>query len=562
MSNNIIELVSNEIIEGYVAIVSKLNSPMDINFLTLDGRINYQRNGETFYIPYSINDLVPNNEPLKPGDKVCFQVAQDSQTGINYACQVKSLPAASSLPADLQLKLQQQQQQQQRQKQLLQQQQAPKVTCRGIISVLKDSFGKIEREDVYKETFFHFTEYKGLNAAKELKLGLNVEFEIEDRYGKEMATNIRPLPDGTINFDELSPQIFIGRIIQAPVRIPNAPMIGRLIYETDEKLVELAFGDGDRAGGDYTLLEGDFVHFRIAKDKRIRFSKSNQQRATQLTLIEEYPIRENCINTNEYREMGLLVDVINASGSVNTNAHDMASVKFKFGAVRLLEREDLIYFPFTEIIHFVKFEPCGTNDVSVSVKKVDLEVGDSVELSVIHCVKDSLFKNALMGIRVVKLEKNTIQFEMISEEVYVGIVEKEPVLNGNEPTAANNNNENTKYNGSIRFDNAGTEMSIPFNGKSQCEEESTEKQDKQQGTTTKASPIVYYNGDRVQFNILTCLKTNKRYAVNVKILEPRKEMGFITMLKDNYGFIELDVLNNAMPPTGNKLPKDIFFHYR
>lgn len=35
-----------------------------------DGRITYEKNGETFYIPYSIHDVVNMNEEFKTSDKV------------------------------------------------------------------------------------------------------------------------------------------------------------------------------------------------------------------------------------------------------------------------------------------------------------------------------------------------------------------------------------------------------------------------------------------------------------------------------------------------------------
>merc|ERR1712127_1150722 len=217
---------------------------------------------------------------------------------------------------------------------------------RGVISSLKDSFGKIEREDQFKETFFHFTEYNnhGNNkerssisngggsdavvAQKELRLGLNVEFEIQDKYGKEIACNIRKLPDRTVSFDELSANVFVGRIIQPPQPlVANSATnsaetthdigisVGRLIFDyNDDSLVELKFTDRDRIelGGEYTLLEGDFVQFRIATDKRsIANSYANNananavtRRATQISLIEEHSLKANAGNTKEDRQTG------------------------------------------------------------------------------------------------------------------------------------------------------------------------------------------------------------------------------------------------------------------
>jgi hypothetical protein len=56
---------------------------------------------------------------------------------------------------------------------------------------------------------------------------------------------------------------------------------------------------------------------------------------------------------------------------------------------------------------------------------------------------------------------------------------------------------------------------------------------------------------KVEFNIHTVIKDNKQSAVNVKLVKQHVEQGFITVLKENYGFIE-----------NLTQSKDIFFHYR
>ena len=51
------------------------------------------------------------------------------------------------------------------------------VVCQGVVCSFKDNFGFIERADVVKEIFFHFTEFKG--KMEELSLGDDVQFNIE-----------------------------------------------------------------------------------------------------------------------------------------------------------------------------------------------------------------------------------------------------------------------------------------------------------------------------------------------------------------------------------------------
>lgn len=205
----------------------------------------------------------------------------------------------------------------------------------------------------------------------------------------------------------------------------------------------------------------------------------------------------------------------------------------------------------------------------VEVKEVRLEEGDSLEFSVMRCaVKDvsgggpKYNKSGLKAVRVHQLARDTVKFEHTSEELYTGYVEREP-------TSETSTSQEKSF-GCIRYEygTTGDVARILFSyAKSQCDDEAASN-----GGNGKP---VFYAGDKVQFNVLTCIRTNAQFAVNVKLIEPRKEIGYITMLKDNYGFIELDVLfdpsvapNSAAVSsptatgTSNKMPKDIFFHYR
>lgn len=53
------------------------------------------------------------------------------------------------------------------------------VRYQGVVCSLKESFGFIERGDVVREIFFHFSEAKGI--ADSLQLGDDVEFTIQTR---------------------------------------------------------------------------------------------------------------------------------------------------------------------------------------------------------------------------------------------------------------------------------------------------------------------------------------------------------------------------------------------
>lgn len=571
----------NEQMEGTIAIVATKrpitsqynNRNQNYTLPQLDGRITYQRSGETFYIPYSLSDVVSgsptspmpnfNQSPtqLKTGDHVRFFIAQALGNDIN-------VPAGTYYARHVELMLHVQDYNNGFSKNNNEIQQIPKQLYRGVITTLKESFGKIEREDMFKETFFHFHEYRGQNPNQELKLGLNVEFELQDRYGKEIACNVKMLPDGSVSFDEISHNVFIGRIIQPLTKLSNLmhvnlngmnlneiSSIGKLIFDnnsnkTDETLTELLFSDLDRVpnSGNYTLLEGDFVQFRIATDKRKKHYNNNiqmhkQQRATQITLIEEHSLIENSVNTGEYRERGVLIKLGTAKELIpNLDISNQAN-QFKYGAIKCIEHNDLIYFSVSEVIKYARFTQ-KANNTTFSVTDVQLQIGDSLEFSVIKCQKDPLFKNGLKAIRVEQLAKNTVQFEMISTESYMGIVERESNL------TASNSNTSDKNCGMIRFEYKNgsavtANKTILFTGEGERS---------------------FYVGDKVQFYISTCIKTKKQMATNIKLVDHAKEQGFITILKDNYGFIELTSFpaKNQSKSNGNKntsMPRDIFFHF-
>jgi cold shock CspA family protein len=56
---------------------------------------------------------------------------------------------------------------------------------------------------------------------------------------------------------------------------------------------------------------------------------------------------------------------------------------------------------------------------------------------------------------------------------------------------------------------------------------------------------------QVEFNICTDKRSKKQYAINIKLIEQNTEYGYITMLKENYGFLEM-----------TSQQTDVFFHYR
>jgi cold shock CspA family protein len=121
-----------------------------MSYEDVDGLIKYEKNGEIFYVGYSSKNLINPNEQIKVDDQVRFQIAQSMQNGPISARNIEL-------------------------------HQPIRHFYYGIIKTMKDTFGRIEREDLDREILFHFTEYRGGNI-NDIRVGSNVQFEIQDKY--------------------------------------------------------------------------------------------------------------------------------------------------------------------------------------------------------------------------------------------------------------------------------------------------------------------------------------------------------------------------------------------
>uniref|UniRef100_A0AAA9TTF3 Cold shock domain containing E1 n=1 Tax=Bos taurus TaxID=9913 RepID=A0AAA9TTF3_BOVIN len=224
-------------------------------------RINGQ---EVFYLTYTPED-VEGNVQLETGDKINFVIDNNKHTGAVSARNIM----------------------------LLKKKQA---RYQGVVCAMKEAFGFIERGDIVKEIFFHYSEFKG--DLESLQPGDDVEFTIKDRNGKEVATDVRLLPQGTVIFEDISIEHFEGTVTKVIPKVPsknqNDPLPGRI--KVDFVIPkELPFGDKDTKSK-VTLLEGDHVRFNISTDRRDKL-----ERATNIEVLS------NTFQfTNEAREMDML----------------------------------------------------------------------------------------------------------------------------------------------------------------------------------------------------------------------------------------------------------------
>lgn len=295
-------LVSSEVLseERYIGSVvqeakpAKPKNGSTIGSMDGMGRVTYEHNGEWFFLPYGLDDIVDNtgNTQVKPGDQVTFFIATDKRNGNLHARKLELV--------ELKLKKYQ-----------------------GVVCSMKDSFGFIERADAVKEIFFHYSEYMG--NINELLLGDDIEFEIQTRNGKEVAVNITPLPVGTVIFEDISVERKRGKILKTVKSNKRAsdPLGGRIQFESAKGgNQDLPYGDKDQQG-EYTLLPGDIVEFSIATDRRDKL-----QHATKIVLL-----KETFDKTTERRETGTVV-----------------ALKEGFGFIQCAERDARMFFHFSEVL--------------------------------------------------------------------------------------------------------------------------------------------------------------------------------------------------------------------
>ncbi|CAH0547495.1 unnamed protein product [Brassicogethes aeneus] len=457
------------------------------------GRISYENRGECFFLPYTKDD-VEGNVTLRSGDKVSFQIATNNRGNLG-ACHVRLENPAHP------------------------------VKYAGVVCSMKESFGFIERADVVKEIFFHFSEAK---TKEELRLGDDVEFIIQTRNGKEVACNITRLAPGTVIFEDLKPEILKGQVLKPLDRGPSArhqtdALPGRIRYRApDHSEVEISFGDKDQRG-DFTLRHGDWVQFKIATDRR-----DGLNRATHISLLDE-----SFLVSGEKREQGTV-----------------ASVKEGFGFLKCVEREPRLFFHFNEIL-----------DVDREV-----QVGDEFEFTVVQDQTTMFTNNRQSAIRMKWLEPGTVQFEIRIENDLSGVVTKEiaPNWSTRSPSkTSQSGGEPAVESGIITYQIYGTKKTIPYYSKD-CD-------------------IKHYprTGDKVEFNINQVKRNKELIATEVQITQscalqtngvknsngngnsaaaaagsgstPRNAQiyqGFIAALKDGFGFIETI-----------QHDKEVFFHF-
>uniref|UniRef100_A0A8C4IIE5 Cold shock domain-containing protein E1 n=2 Tax=Dicentrarchus labrax TaxID=13489 RepID=A0A8C4IIE5_DICLA len=449
-NGNLQELKIGDDVEFEVSSDRRTGKPIAVKLLKIkpevlpEERISGQ---EVFYLTYTPDD-VEGNIHLDTGDKVSFYMETNKHTG-----------AVSARNIQLVKKKQ--------------------MRCQGVVCATKEAFGFIERADVVKEIFFHYSEFKGDLEA--LQAGDDVEFTIKDRNGKEVATDVRLLPQGTVIFEDISIEQFEGTVVKVIPKVPtknqNDPLPGRISARIGFTDKELPFGEKDTKSK-VTLLEGDHIQFNISTDRRDKLERS--------TNIDILPDTFNF--TKETREMGVI-----------------AAIRDGFGFIKCVDRDARMFFHFSEVL-----------------EESQLHISDEVEFTV---VPDMLSAQRNHAVRIKKLPKGTVSFHTQSEQRFVGVVEKEVVATPNKNTSPTKTKEKEAEEGVIAYEDCGVKLTVPYHTK-----------DLEGG----GYPQV---GDKVEFSINEVKRTGQQSAVSIRVLNrnasnAKRLHGFVATLKDNFGFIE------------------------
>uniref|UniRef100_A0AAR2JN14 Cold shock domain-containing protein E1 n=1 Tax=Pygocentrus nattereri TaxID=42514 RepID=A0AAR2JN14_PYGNA len=450
-NGNLQELKIGDDVEFEVSSDRRTGKPIAVKLVKIkaevlpEERISGQ---EVFYLTYTPDD-VEGNMHLDTGDKVSFYMETNKHTG-----------AVSARNIVLVKKKQ--------------------MRCQGVVCATKEAFGFIERADVVKEIFFHYSEFKGDLEA--LQAGDDVEFTIKDRNGKEVATDVRLLPQGTVIFEDISIEQFEGTVTKVIPKVPtknqNDPLPGRICAKINATEKELLFGEKDTKSK-VTLLEGDHVQFNISTDRRDKL-----ERATNIDILPD-----TFHFTKETREMGVI-----------------AAMRDGFGFIKCVDRDARMFFHFSEVL-----------------EESPLHISDEVEFTV---VPDMLSAQRNHAVRIKKLPKGTVSFHTQSEQRFIGVVEKETTGASNTKTNASpsKGKEKDAEEGVIAYEDCGVKLTVPYHIKD------------------LDGCVFPQLGDKVEFAISEVKRTGQQSAVSIKVLNrttnTKRLLGFIATLKDNFGFIE------------------------
>ncbi|KAJ6657941.1 hypothetical protein lerEdw1_001731 [Lerista edwardsae] len=293
-----------------------------------------------------------NLQELKVGDDVEFEVSSDRRTGKPIAIKLVKIKTET----------------------------LPEERING-----QEAFGFIERGDVVKEIFFHYSEFKGDLEA--LQPGDDVEFTIKDRNGKEVATDVRLLPQGTVIFEDISIEHFEGTVTKVIPKVPNknqgviaAMRDGFGFIKCVDRDARMFFHFSEILDGNQLHIS-DEVEFTVvpeAEEGIIAYDDCG------VKLTIPYQAKDVEFTVCEVKRTGLQtatsVRMLGRNYSSKRLLGYVATLKDNFGFIETANHDKEIFFHYRQVsalggvyISYKIYEFCGDID--------SLELGDMVEYS-------------------------------------------------------------------------------------------------------------------------------------------------------------------------------------
>ncbi|XP_072537950.1 cold shock domain-containing protein E1 isoform X5 [Salminus brasiliensis] len=462
------------------------------------GSVCYERNGEVFYLTYTPDD-VEGNMHLDTGDKVSFYMETNKHTG-----------AVSARNIVLVKKKQ--------------------MRCQGVVCATKEAFGFIERADVVKEIFFHYSEFKGDLEA--LQAGDDVEFTIKDRNGKEVATDVRLLPQGTVIFEDISIEQFEGTVTKVIPKVPtkNQDMLsaqrnhavrikklpkGTVSFHTqsEQRFMGIVEKEAMCASNSKTNASPSKGKEKDIEEGVIAYEDCG----VKLTVPYHIKDLDGCVfpqlgdkvefSISEVKRTGLQsavsLKILNRTTNTKRLLGFIATLKDNFGFIETANHDQEIFFHYSEM--------CGNVD--------NLELGDAVEYT-----QAKGKGNKISAEKVTKVPPVNGAGEDISSNVFLGKVIRP--LRSVDPSQ-------TEYQGLIEVTEEGSSktQNYPFGIV---------------GMANKGDCL--QKGELVKFQLCTVPQTGQRMACNVV---PQRR-ALVECVKDQFGFITYEVGES----------KKLFFHMK
>ena len=276
----------------------------------------------------------------------------------------------------------------------------------GVVQALKEGFGFLKCVDRTEKMFFHFSEC--LDVSRKLCSGDEVEFTVAPdpaNMGRQLATRIKYLPQGSVKFDIVIAQNILGLLTEEPASSswPRSPAkggdspsrqegAGKIVYELNglQLSIPLYATDCDLRA---TPKQGDKVQFNI-----------NQLKATKETNAVNIRILERASpQAAGDRASSPAREKKESQGRLGTPQRGyVAALKDGFGFIETLQHDKEIFFHFS----------------NVEGKAEKLEVGQEVEYSIYSREKGG--KVSAEGVK--PLGKGAIPKAPCKEEVLNGKV--------------------------------------------------------------------------------------------------------------------------------------------